>query len=507
MKVQGNYNQYSAARAKQQAFGNYVNARRINRAVGSMMSGRIKTLYTLGKNNGENLNNTVTAVGTAAVAPIFIRYNPLSDEDPKVKAYSALRQPLSAVLALGVQLPVMTAYNKLLDMWATSGRVRRFDLSAKPPETTLKNLAKAKYNQEMRVLKAQGLSRKEMDEKFFKGRTKAEVIEDFVNQSRDDIFYAKRDHLRELAANGQPITVAPLKNADGKIVDYFHPTKLSELDKIQFVKPDEIDKARKSVYPNVLREFGVDPDNKKLFEIKYDWEDPNAIEKHNKMKNGEIPVPEDLKEYKKSKVKSALKKQGHKYNEFSRKLEDTAKNAAIEKVEQSIAEEVKVKLETSKAFNELNRKLANVTSQIYNDSSIPKELKDSVIEKEDAKLIDAKIKELKKRAENADEVVRNTLNNAITKLKDKKVNEIKFHGDNYKDVEISVRAKRWLKAEINRREGVFKNFKKLSGLIFGLAILPFTCGLLNWAYPKFMKKFFPELCDAKQQAKAAKEAK
>ena len=128
------------------------------------------------------------------------------------------------------------------------------------------------------------------------------------------------------------------------------------------------------------------------------------------MKKGEIPVPEDLKEYKKSKVKSALKKQGHKYNEFSRKLEDTAKNAAIEKVEQSIAEEVKVKLETSKAFNELNRKLANVTSQIYNDSNIPKELKDSVIEKEDAKLIDAKIKELKKRAENADEVVRNTLN-------------------------------------------------------------------------------------------------
>ena len=71
MKVQGNYNQYSAAHAKQQAFGNYVNARRINRAVGSMMSGKIKTFYTLGKNNGENLNNTVTAVGTAAVAPIL----------------------------------------------------------------------------------------------------------------------------------------------------------------------------------------------------------------------------------------------------------------------------------------------------------------------------------------------------------------------------------------------------------------------------------------------------
>ena len=77
------------------------------------------------------------------------------------------------------------------------------------------------------------------------------------------------------------------------------------------------------------------------------------------------------------------------------------KNTAIEKVEQSIAEEVKVKLETSKAFNDLHRKLANVTSQIYNDSSIPKELKDKVVEQEEAKLIEAKIKELEKRVENA----------------------------------------------------------------------------------------------------------
>lgn len=507
MKVQGNYNQYSAARAKQQAFGNYVNARRIGRSVGSMMDGKIKLLYSLGKNNGENLNNTVTAVGTAAVAPIFIRYNPLSDEDPKVKSYSALRQPLSAVLALGVQLPVMTAYNKLLDMWATSGKIRRFDLSAKPPESTLKNLANAKYNQEMRTLKAQGLTEAQMDERFFKGRTKAEVIEDFVNQSRDDIFYAKRDRIREQAAKGEAITVAPLKNANGKIVDYFHPTKLSELDKIQFVKPDELDKARKSVYADVLKAFDVDPDNKKLFDIKIDWEDPNPMEKYNKMKKGEIPVPEDLKEYKKSKVYSAVKKAGHKKSEFLKNLEETARATAIQKSEQAIAEEVKLKLETSRAFNELNKDYTEAKTRIYNDRSIPLNKKEVELAKEETKLVNAKIKEFEQRAENADNVVKKTLNNAISKLKDKKVSDIKYHGDTYKDVEISVRAKKWLKAEINRREGVFKNFKKLSGLVFGLAILPFTCGLLNWAYPRFMEKFFPELCEAKKQAKAAKEAK
>ena len=29
-------------------------------------------------------------------------------------------------------------------------------------------------------------------------------------------------------------------------------------------------------------------------------------------------------------------------------------------------------------------------------------------------------------------------------------------------------------------------------------ILPFTCGVLNWSYPRIMEKFFPELTEAKK---------
>ena len=107
----------------------------------------------------------------------------------------------------------------------------------------------------------------------------------------------------------------------------------------------------------------------------------------------------------------------------------------------------------------------------------------------------------------SDDAARKALVRAIDKIKNKRINDIRWHGQTMEDVEASVKVRKWLRAEINRREGVFKNFKKLSGLIFGLAILPFTCGLLNWAYPRFMEKFFPELCDAKKQAHAAKEAK
>lgn len=45
------------------------------------------------------------------------------------------------------------------------------------------------------------------------------------------------------------------------------------------------------------------------------------------------------------------------------------------------------------------------------------------------------------------------------------------------------------KASIN-----YGAFKKILGIVLSLMILPFSCGLLNWAYPKIMKKCFPNLC-------------
>lgn len=45
------------------------------------------------------------------------------------------------------------------------------------------------------------------------------------------------------------------------------------------------------------------------------------------------------------------------------------------------------------------------------------------------------------------------------------------------------------KASIN-----YGAFKKILGIVLSLIILPFSCGLLNWAYPRIMKKCFPNLC-------------
>lgn len=56
---------------------------------------------------------------------------------------------------------------------------------------------------------------------------------------------------------------------------------------------------------------------------------------------------------------------------------------------------------------------------------------------------------------------------------------------------------------ISNIESAVKGSKQLTGLIVSLAILPVTCSLLNYVYPKFMDKFFPELAAKKAKPKTA----
>ena len=58
--------------------GNYVHSRAITEYLLKKSHWSTKFFQNLGVNNGENLNNVVTAIGTAGVAPIFISYNPIA---------------------------------------------------------------------------------------------------------------------------------------------------------------------------------------------------------------------------------------------------------------------------------------------------------------------------------------------------------------------------------------------------------------------------------------------
>ena len=125
-----------------------------------------RALMYVGKNDGEILNTLVTAVGTAVIAPIFIAGNPISKEDKETKWYSAMRQPISAVIAMVMQISVNSAYNNYMRQMASLGKLgKHMDLRARPEVPYLAKIIK---------LENPDLSSKELAEAIEKRQKRAE---------------------------------------------------------------------------------------------------------------------------------------------------------------------------------------------------------------------------------------------------------------------------------------------------------------------------------------------
>jgi hypothetical protein len=78
----------------------------------------------------ERWNIALTAIGTGLVAPLMIAKNPLAkDKDKDSKYYMAIRQPISAILAVVAQLGICKQSNKYIDKLARSGQLKKYDLS------------------------------------------------------------------------------------------------------------------------------------------------------------------------------------------------------------------------------------------------------------------------------------------------------------------------------------------------------------------------------------------
>lgn len=69
----------------------------------------------------EIVNILVTAFGTGVIAPVVIAFNRFNHEDTNTKKYSALRQPISAVLAILTQVGINTPVPKTLKKCAQAG--------------------------------------------------------------------------------------------------------------------------------------------------------------------------------------------------------------------------------------------------------------------------------------------------------------------------------------------------------------------------------------------------
>lgn len=78
------------------------------------------------KCKGEIGTNVINAVGTGLVAPVFIAYNPVSKADENTKKYAALRQPISAVLAVAMQFAAVYPFERLVKRMSNEGKLPKY---------------------------------------------------------------------------------------------------------------------------------------------------------------------------------------------------------------------------------------------------------------------------------------------------------------------------------------------------------------------------------------------
>lgn len=443
----------------------YIAARRLADSIYENSNGTGKFLMWLNKNSGENLNNIVTAIGTTGVAPFFIAFNPFSKEDKNSKAYTALRQPVSAVITLGTQLLVMSNYNKWIDKHAAYLGADEMDLAAKPPESVILPRAKSDYAAYYSECTKNGVD----------PLSKKKWVANRVREIQDEAYYTT---LSKLRANADSIDIN-LKDA---------------------VKLDLLNEKRNECFKKVLKESFKFPD----FELE-------------KLGN--------YNDFLKKKGKKACKALGLEYKTVRETIDIEAMRLAVDKVKESISIEAKIKLQTSiykaELQQELSQKLLDLKSKPTAKELVsPKGIKtpvDILQEKTAAvkselyqNLLDklkAQYEQIVKKTEEIlleDEKVAKHVYEKLLKYIDEPIDGLKSHGTDFDQVFKSVAIKKILVNRINKAEAKLNGWKKRSGIIVGLLILPVTCGLLNWAYPKFMKKFFPKLSEAKAASRAKK---
>jgi len=81
----------------------------------------IQFIRKFGVLTGEVPNILINAIGTGLVAPFFIKYNFLSKSDSDTRTYSALRQPVSAILAVLMQGGLVLPFDRLMNNMSNKG--------------------------------------------------------------------------------------------------------------------------------------------------------------------------------------------------------------------------------------------------------------------------------------------------------------------------------------------------------------------------------------------------
>lgn len=428
----------------------------LNKAVESLVPKHLRVLKKLAANSGEIQNIIINSIGTGLVAPIFIKYNCFSDTDEDTRTYSAWRQPLSAVLAVVTQCGLTAPFYKIFDNWANKGVFGE-------------KLNKTLFMDDYYIMK--------MKKREHPNATKeqlADYVAEFKKQQREDLINTLRNE-----------STVKYKFADGstrKISDKEYRNLLAEtldnLFKHDVELENDIDTTirKRTVRSNYYRTNNAEA--RSVFE-----ELINVIRNADSVGQIDGYIAGKIKALRKNSnakemiiILSDIQKRAHKNGGGK---SDSFKN-------------IKKALEGN-----IEKMLKHV--EIYSKLNSEKEVADRVAASVKADIIEATT------SKNFFEGLKKTVTEKTTVTEIQRLIDAKKKSLRVEQSSLSRDfAEEVAKQLIERTKAHMKCYKQIVGVFVSLAILPFTCTLLNWTYPRFMDMLFPNLSNKKHDNESSK---
>ncbi len=476
MKVDKIYQNYeSSGRYKLRKSGSY----NVNFAQKMPLSDRImdglpdKKLIKMMKSwewlKGEIGGILITAIGTGVVAPWPIAYNPFvkapkdATEQEKIdlentKKYTALRQPISAILAILFQVSALKPIDKVLDIvfnkpeWANE----RFNVGIHVNQSVIngksyiEKLAKQKIKNENPSLKG-----KEYDELL--SATKSEIESSQVNKVAENFKKTGKIMIGEKALDNK--SLAELINR--QIEEYINDAKALKIDNEKLAYYSERAKILIGNEAHLKEMFKDAPNDKsKITDF--------VKNLYAKEKNPDVKMlleeilerPSDIQ-----------------YSRITRTLD------RIQNIKNMCGGEYTYE-KYFDAMSTRNTKLDNIITDLMHIKIVkPKLASNAQINESMKKVIETC------RFDKSDKLMNTILHDTNTFNFDKEKLSNKVYKDTAKQYKDFVR-------------NHYKGLNQIIKILIGVCItLPITCNVLNWVYPKVMDKFFPKLAGAKKAQK------
>lgn len=471
-----------------------------------IMPGKIKKMVKIHEGMGEVQNQLINAVGTGLVAPLFIKYNPISKTDEDTRTYTAWRQPVSAVLAVATQAAIVVPFNKIIKHAADIGYLStRYNSTLFPSDDYLKKEIKElnpdkKYTKQEMKDAIDARKKSVYDKKLVEMIENDKIVFNTSNGKVASTLEMPAQEFKKLFTETIDGIIQAESNEKVKVIQKKLPQKI-ERGIFFHNNPDEAKSVLQRLRSNVTQiynqtDFATTPDQIAEANKKFN-KDCKALIKELKAEikkdsskkdiNTElIKIVKEIRNKNTGNDASALKVLGEKID----KMIESVNTMQSKKSTQEIIEYV----------NEVIYRRTNaIDGTIETLTKIKTRLETSGITVKEAQQI-------------IDETIEASRNNVRTKLTATGISEadLKKSIDWVESVgtRLSEKSKSIAKCIGDQLKKHAKSnidgLKRWTGLGVSLAILPATCWMLNKIYPWFMDLAFPNLSN---KAAAAKEKK